>query len=525
MAKRRPSGDGMVRKRDDGRWEGRIVVGHKENGDSIFHYVSAKTQKALMEKLHRCIVEYDGAELTEDSRMTLGEWLDIWLRECAEPSVRPSTYKGYRGYAERNIKPFLGSKQISKVTAADVQTLYRKLQREGGVDGGALSPATVRRIHGVLHQALNAAVDRHLIVKNPTDDVTLPKKVTAAKTILNDKQLERFMEAIKADEHWHDFFYLEITTDLRRGEICGLMWTDFDAEKGTLTVRRTLHNKVGGGYYVGETKTGAGRRIIKLPPSTVQLLSERKRTSISQWIFPNPIHPEDPIMPNSGYTRMKKLLAEAGLPDMRFHDLRHTFATMSLEHGMDVKTLSAIIGHVSAKTTLNIYTHITNEMQENAAASIDRGIAKAEISRQKAEAASEAQRFEPYTPPRRRPGTGYIKQLKEDLWEGRYSPVWPDGKKHSRNVYGRTREECEEKLAKLILQMKAEIAALRSGASTEYPDGISLKKKAIAAYLREHPGVTSKGMIARELGVDRSTVQRYYDEIRAELLGQDTQAS
>ena len=366
MAKRRPSGDGMVRKRDDGRWEGRIVVGHKENGDAIFHYVSAKTQKTLMEKLHRCIVEYDGAELTEDSRMTLGEWLDIWLRECAEPSLRPSTYKGYRGYAERNIKPFLGSKQISKVTAADVQTLYRKLQREGGVDGGALSPTTVRRIHGVLHQALNAAVDRYLIVKNPTDDVTLPKKVTAAKTILNDKQLERFMEAIKADEHWHDFFYLEITTGLRRGEICGLMWTDFDAEKGTLTVRRTLHNKEGGGYYVGETKTGAGRRIIKLPPSTVQLLSERKRTSISGWIFPNPIHPEDPIMPNSGYTRMKKLLAEAGLPDMRFHDLRHTFATHALTSGVDAKTLSGILGHTKTSFTLDTYTHVTGDMHRKA---------------------------------------------------------------------------------------------------------------------------------------------------------------
>ena len=366
MAKRRPSGDGMVRKRDDGRWEGRIVVGHKDNGDPIFHYVSAKTQKALLEKLHKSIDEYDGAELTEDSRMTLGEWLDIWLRECAEPSVRPSTYKGYLGYAERNIKPYLGSKQISKVTAADVQTLYRKLQREGGVGGGALSPATVRRIHGVLHQALNVAVDRHLIVKNPTDDVTLPKKVTAAKTILNDKQLERFMEAIKADEHWHDFFYLEITTGLRRGEICGLMWTDFDAEKETLTVRRTLHNKEGGGYYVGETKTGAGRRIIKLPPSTVQLLSERKRTSISQWIFPNPIHPEDPIMPNSGYTRMKKLLAEAGLPNMRFHDLRHTFATHALTSGVDAKTLSGILGHTKTSFTLDTYTHVTGDMHRKA---------------------------------------------------------------------------------------------------------------------------------------------------------------
>ena len=366
MAKRRPSGDGMVRKRDDGRWEGRIVVGHKENGDSIFHYVSAKTQKALLEKLHKSINEYDGADLTEDSRMTLGQWLDIWLKECAEPSVRPSTYVGYCGYAERSLKPYLGSKQISKITSADVQTLYRKLQQEGSVDGGALSPAAVRRIHGVLHQALNVAVDRHLIVKNPTDDVTLPKRVSAAKTILNDKQLERFMEAIKADERWHDFFYLEITTGLRRGEICGLMWTDFDAAKGTMTVRRTLHNKEGGGYYVGETKTGAGRRIIKLPPSTVQLLSERKRTSISQWIFPNPIHPEDPIMPNSGYTRMKKLLAEAGLPDMRFHDLRHTFATHALTSGVDAKTLSGILGHTKTSFTLDTYTHVTGDMHRKA---------------------------------------------------------------------------------------------------------------------------------------------------------------
>ena len=190
---------------------------------------------------------------------------------------------------------------------------------------------------------------------------------------------------------------------------------------------------------------------------------------------------------------------------------------MSLEHGMDVKTLSAIIGHVSAKTTLNIYTHITNEMQENAAASIDRGIAKAEASRQKAETAPKAQTFEPYTPPRRRPGTGYIKQLKETLWEGRYSPVWPDGKKHSSNVYGHTKEECEEKLAKLILQMKSEIAALRNGTAAEYPDCVSPKKKQLAEYLRQHPGVSNRSYIARETGMDCTTVQRYYDEVRAEL--------
>ena len=366
MAKRRPSGDGMVRKREDGRWEGRIVIGHKENGAPIFHYLSARTQKELLEKLHRCIDEYDGAELTEDCRMTLGEWLEIWLTECAEPSVRPSTFRGYRAYVRDKIAPYLGEKEIRKVTVDYIQNLYRKLKKEGGAEGGPLSGASVRRIHGVLHQALKVAADRHLIVKNPTDNVTLPKREPSPRTILNDEQLERFMEAIRQDRRWHDFFYLEITTGLRRGELCGLMWSDFDEKKGTLSIRRTLHGKEGGGYYVGDTKTGTGRRIIKLPPSTVQLLTERKRAAISQWIFPNPIHPEDPVMPNSGYNRMKKLLAEAGLPRMRFHDLRHTFATHALTSGVDAKTLSGILGHTKTSFTLDTYTHVTGDMHRRA---------------------------------------------------------------------------------------------------------------------------------------------------------------
>jgi len=366
MAKRRPAGDGLVRQRDDGRWEGRIVIGHKDNGDSIFRYMSAKSQKELLDKLHRSIEEYDGIDLTEQSRMSLGEWLDIWLEECAEPSLRPSTLKGYRGYIERKLKPHLGQKQISKITPADVQKLCRKLQKEGGESGSELSPATIQRIHGVLHQALDVAVNRSIIAKNPANDVTLPKRTTTAKTILNDEQLERFMAAIKSDEHWHDFFYLEITTGLRRGELCGLMWSDFDEKKGTLSIRRTLHKKDGGGYYVGDTKTGTGRRNIKLPPSTLQLLIERKKHSISQWIFPNPIRPEDPVMPNSGYHRMKKLLAEAGLPNMRFHDLRHTFATHALTSGVDVKTLSGILGHTKTAFTLDTYTHVTGDMHRKA---------------------------------------------------------------------------------------------------------------------------------------------------------------
>lgn len=159
MAKRRPSGDGMVRKRPDGRWEGRIVVGHKENGESIFRYVSAGSQKELTEKLRRSIEDYRAVELTEDSRMTLSEWLDRWLDEYAAPTVRPSTLAGYRQYIDGYIKPRLGEKQISKVTAEDVRRLYRELQKEGRLVehpdyGRRLSGSTIRNIHGVLHEAM-----------------------------------------------------------------------------------------------------------------------------------------------------------------------------------------------------------------------------------------------------------------------------------------------------------------------------------------------------------------------------------
>ena len=137
MAKRRPSGDGMVRKREDGRWEGRIVVGHKKNGTPIFQHAYAHTQKELTEKLHQNIERYQDVELTEDSRMTLGEWLDRWLTDYKENTVRPGTLAGYRSCIENYIKPRLGGKQVSLVTSQDVQKLYRP--------STASTPSSIRR--------------------------------------------------------------------------------------------------------------------------------------------------------------------------------------------------------------------------------------------------------------------------------------------------------------------------------------------------------------------------------------------
>ena len=359
MAKRRPSGDGMVRKREDGRWEGRIVVGHKDNGDSIFRYVYADTQKELTARLRKCITAYQGVDLTEQSRLTLSEWLDQWLAS-KEGMVRPGTLNGYRGYIENHIRPCLGEKRISQIKAVDIQRFYDMLSRK-------LASGTVRRIHTTLHGILKAAAQARLVPRNPVEEVTPPKFSYQEKKVLTAEQVDRLLEFIQKDTLWHDLFYTELTTGLRRGELCGLRWEDFDAVNGTLKICRTVRREKGKGLTTGDTKTYAGTRTITLPPSLAVLLKERKRAAKTAWIFPDLLRPERPTAPDAAYRRMKLLLEQAGLPDIRFHDLRHTFATLALQNGVDVKTVSSMLGHYDAGFTLRTYTHATRQKQDEAA--------------------------------------------------------------------------------------------------------------------------------------------------------------
>lgn len=371
IAKRRPNGDGMIRKRADGRWEGRITVGHKADGKSIYKNVLAKTQSELMLKLNALKETYAGVELSENSRMTLGEWLDKWLNEYVTFTVRASTLEAYRDLANNQIKRFIGDKQLSALKTVDIQKLYNKVKTEGRVRehpilGHTLSDTMVRKVHMLLHQALEAAVREHLIPSNPTNGTAIPKCNYAEKQILCDSQLDRFLEAIKSEEYWHDFFYVEIMTGLRRGEICGLKWSDLNIDTRKLRVQRSVSIKKGGGVSVGETKTDKGVRSITLPQSVIEMLRTRQRTAISEWIFPNLFNPEQPISPAAAYRKLKTILKRAELPMIRFHDLRHTFATHAMQGGVDAKTLSGILGHTNASFTLDTYTHVTADMQKNA---------------------------------------------------------------------------------------------------------------------------------------------------------------
>lgn len=279
--------------------------------------------------------------------------------------------------------------------------------------------------------------------------------------MLTPEEIQRLLIQAREDD-CYELLLLELSTGLRRGEICALKWDDLNFKTGALKVERQVH-RVKGELVVSQPKTKASNRSVVLPAPVLTVLKSYKKTVHSQWMFPSPVKEDSPQDPTAVRKKLSIILERADCKHIRFHDLRHTFATASLEHGMDVKTLSTIIGHVSSSTTLNIYTHVTDEMQRTAAAKIDLGIgrnppkAETEVAPRKPAPST----FQPHKGKRRKPGTGCISQINDHLWEGRYSPIWPDGKKHARNVYAKTREECERLLTELIEQMKVEIAAER----------------------------------------------------------------
>ena len=376
MAKRRPQGDGTIRKRSDGRWEARIIIGHKNDGTPMYKSAFAKTQKSALKQLHQLLDLYRDVDLTEECRMTLGEWMDKWMDEYMIFTIKENTIKGYRSQIDHQIKPFIGHKQLASLTTADIQKFYNKIKKEGRVHphpihGHMLSDSMVRKIHMMLHEAMEVAVRERYIVRNPTDNTTIPKKTTTEKQVLDDSQLNRFLEAIQCEPYWHDFFYVEVMTGLRRGEICGIKWSDIDFNEGTLCIKRSVSTKEGGGVSIGETKTDAGVRTIIMPPSVATLLWKKRSDAINEWVFPHYTNPSDPLHPSSAYKKLKTLLKRLELPLLRFHDLRHTFATQATDGGVDPKTLAGILGHTDASFTLDTYTHVTSDMQRGASAIVN----------------------------------------------------------------------------------------------------------------------------------------------------------
>ena len=382
MARKRKAGDGTVRQRKDGRWEGRIVIGYDDNGYPKTKNVLAKTKKECVEKLQKLKEECGGLKPEKvRPEMPFGDWLTYWYENHSKPKIRPTTQETYESRIRLHIIPEIGDIPLNKLTQNDLQQFYGRLKKSGRKRftdkyGEGLSDRMVRMCHATCRSALEKAVQDGLIRVNPAIGCKLPPKKAREMQVLTREELQRFLIQAKF-EGYYEVFLLDLATGLRRGELMALQWDDLNFKTGVLNVNKQVYD-VRGQLQISTPKTKTSVRKIVLPPAVVAVLREYKKTVDSRWMFPSPVKEECPITPGVVRRRLQFILEHAGCKHVRFHDLRHTFATLALENGMDVKTLSTILGHVSAATTLNTYSHITEEMRRQAAARIDAGIAKAQ---------------------------------------------------------------------------------------------------------------------------------------------------
>ena len=475
MAKRRKSGEGLIRQRKDGRWEGRVVVGYDEKNLPITKNVTAKTKHECVEKLDALKESLGKSTDKICADMPFGEWMEFWYQTYSKPGLRPSTQEGYENHIYKHIIPALGRIPLNKLTQGDLELFYAKLKKGGRISrtdiyGEGLSDRTVRACHGCCYTALARAVEDKLIRTNPAEGCKLPPKKGREMEILTPEEMQRLLIQAK-EEGFYEMFLLDLATGMRRGELLALQWDDINFTTGEVKISRQVQS-VKGKLLISQPKTKSSIRSIILPPALLEVLKKYRQSVNYRWLFPSPVKEDMPRDPTSCRKRLSKILEHAGCKHVRFHDLRHTFATHAIQYGMDVKTLAVTIGHASVETTLNIYSHVTDEMQKNAAQKIDQTIgAVTGVQASCGEDASgEEQRiskeqfapFEPYKGVRRKPGTGCISQISETTWEGRYSPR-VNRRKITRNVYAHSPEECEAKLAEMIREMKEEIAAQKLG--------------------------------------------------------------
>lgn len=388
---RNARGSGMIRQRPNGLWEARYTTGRDPGtGKQMQKAVYGKTQQDVRQKLTKALSELDEGTYLEPTRMTVAQWFDIWLKEYTGDK-KYLTITHYNGQYKTHIKPKLGAIKLAELTAPTIQKFYNDLLR-GAEDTAPLAPKSVRNIHCILRTALSVAVRVGYLKMNPATLVTLPRVIKKEIKPLTDSQVAEFLRL--AGEDAYGFLLKTVLfTGLREGEAIGLTWDCVDFKAGTILICKQLQCRAlkDGGFTFAPLKNNRSR-VITPAPSVIKLLERRRHEESRQRLragdawqgwqdeserqsaltFTNELGGH--LHPQTVYAHFKKLAARVGAPNARVHDLRHTFAVLSLQNGDDVKTVQDNLGHASAAFTLDVYGHVSEKMKRDSADRMERYI-------------------------------------------------------------------------------------------------------------------------------------------------------
>lgn len=382
-------GDGSVYQHKSGKWVGEATVGLRADGGRQRRWVYADTREEAQAALRKLLHERDRGLLADPGKQTVGQFLVSWLEDVVKPSLRPQTYRSYAGVVNKHVNPALGRIRLVKLSPQHLQRFYREKQDEG-------LTRTVRLCHSVLHRSLGQATKWGLIPRNPASLVDPPKVPKKEFRPLSPEQAQRFLEAAEGDR-FYALYVLAITCGLRQGELLGLTWENVDLDKGTLQVRYQLQwqkkEMARGGtreepsWVLTEPKSAKSRRTVILPQVAVQALKKHRVQQIAEklemgevwqdlgFVFTTPMGtPQDAS--NLRKTSFYPLLERAGVPRIRFHDLRHTCATVLLAQGVHPKVVQEQLGHSQISLTLDTYSHVLPSLQQEAANEMDKMFGK-----------------------------------------------------------------------------------------------------------------------------------------------------
>jgi integrase len=383
----------MGRKKQQGNGSGTIYARKNKDGKTIGYrgsyftpdgrrrYVSAKTKTGCREKLRRVMSDADQGFVFDAGNQTVGGYIVCWLEDFAKADLAQRTYHNYQLQIRKHIIPAFGTMRLSKLDTPNIQALYSAKLRDG------LKPSSVRYIHAVLHRALSKAVDLRLIARNPAASADPPKVRQEEITPLDTDQTRVFLNAAHGEKH-EALYVLSLTCGLRIGESLGLKWSDIDLEAGTLRVNRQLQRmrKEGdkSGTLVFSEPKNASRRTIDLPQRAIEALRNHRKTQLEEKLRASSYEDSGFVFATSKGTPLdaqnivnrhfKPLLKRTGLPDKRWHDLRHTCATLLLGRGVHPKLVQHLLGHASITITLDLYSHWIPSMGRHAADGMDEAL-------------------------------------------------------------------------------------------------------------------------------------------------------